>query len=507
AGCTSGTSDTTGKQLSVNVGPEPDTIDPALNSSVDGGTIIIHLFEGLMIRDKDGKIQPGQTETYTISEDKLTYTFTLRKGLKWSDGKDLKASDFTYAWNRAVNPNTAADYENMFAVIKGYSATYAEGDTAEQKKQKDEAVIAAKKENKALEIVADDAAGTIKVTLNSVCPYFLELCAFPTYMPVRKDVVEANPEKWATDAATYISNGSYKMKEWIHNSKIVMEKNKNYWDVEKIGPDTINFVLMEDDASRLSAYKNNELQFIDDMPQDELDALKKQSDFYKKPQLGTYYISFNTKKAPLDNAKIREALLLAINRQFICDNIGKTGQIPAGAYVPYGLTDADITKEFREVGKKEYFAATDYEGNLEKAKKLLAEAGYPEGKGFPAIEYLYNEGTQHQQIGEAIQNDWKKLGIEVKLVSQEWSVFLNSRKNGDYFVARNGWLGDYNDPISYLDMWITGGGNNDAQWSNAQYDQLIKQIKASSDNAERMKLMNQAEDINFSESMLCPIYY
>ena len=471
-----------GADIAVNVGPDPDTIDPALNSAVDGATMIIHAFEGLYTLDKDGVPIPGQAESVEISADGLTYTFTLRDGLMWSDGTPITAKDFVYSWNRAIAPETAADYAYMFESIKGF----ADGK---------------------LDVVATDDK-TLVVTLVAATPYFLELTAFPTFSPVREDLVTAAPEAWATSVDTYIGNGPYKISEWVPGSHITMVKNENYWNVAALGPNSIKFVLMEEDVAILNAYKNGEIIFADSIPNDEIPAWEGSPEYYKEGQLGTYYVSFNTTVEPLDNALVREALLLAVDRDFIAVNIGQAGQVPAGAFVPIGLTDADPSKEFRDVGGDYYDpTAAGFAANLEKAKELLVEAGYPNGEGIPTIEYLYNEGTGHQLIGEALQSMWAELGINVELVSQEWATFLNSRKNGDYMIARNGWLGDYNDPISFLDMWVTGGGNNDAQWSNAEYDALIAQIKASSDPAERMALMHQAEDIIFAESMLCPIYY
>jgi oligopeptide transport system substrate-binding protein len=265
---------------------------------------------------------------------------------------------------------------------------------------------------------------------------------------------------------------------------------------------------MADDVAILNAFVNGDILFADSMTNDEITAWETKPEYHKAGQLGTYYVSFNVEAAPLDDALVREALTLAVDRDYIAVNIGKAGQIPAGAYVPVGLTDSDPAKQFRDVGGDYYDpSAEGYAANLEKAKELLAEAGYPNGEGLPSIEYLYNEGTGHQQIGEALQSMWAELGVNVDLVSQEWATFLNSRKNGEYQIARNGWLADYNDPISFLDMWITDGGNNDAQWSNTEYDALISQIKSSSDQAERMTLMHQAEDILFAEHVLCPLYY
>lgn len=469
-------------EIVVCVGPEPDTIDPALNSAVDGATLLIHAFEGLMSLDENGVPVEAQAESYTISDDGLTYTFKLRDGLKWSDGKPVVAEDYVYAWNRAVDPETAADYSYMFDVIEGY-------------------------EEGKLNVEAPDDK-TIVVKLKAITPYFLELCAFPTYFPVRKDIVEAEPDAWATKPETYIGNGPYIMKEWVHDSHILFEKNPNYWNADAIIPETIKFLLMSDDNAILAAFENGDILLADSMPNDEIDAWKDREEFIIQPQLGTYYISFNTQREPLNDPRVRKALTLAIDREYICTQIGKAGQQPAGAFVPTGLSDADPTKEFREVGGDYYDPSAEaYEANLEEAKKLLAEAGYPNGEGFPTLEYLYNEGSGHQQIAEAIQSMWKEIGVNIELASQEWNTFLNTRKNGEYDIARNGWLGDYNDPISFLDMWTTDSGNNDAQWSNKEYDELIAKIKSSSDREERMKLMHEAEDILFEEYVLAPVYY
>ncbi|HZK24761.1 MAG TPA: peptide ABC transporter substrate-binding protein [Oscillospiraceae bacterium] len=469
--------------LPVHVGTNPDTIDPALNSAVDGATLIIHGFEGLYILDKDGVPTPGQAETVDISDDGLTYTFHLRDGLKWSDGSDLTAEDFVYSWNRAIAPETAADYAYMFESIKGF----ADGE---------------------LDVTAVDAK-TLEVNLVAVTPYFLELTAFPTFSPVQKATVEANGEQWALAPETYVGNGPYKLVEWTPSANMVYEKNENYWNVAALGPDKINFILMEDANAVLAAFETGEILFGDDIPTEEIDAWRDKDEFYIEGQLGTYYVSFNTQKAPFDDPLVREAFSLAIDREFICKEIGKGGQQPASAFVAIGLSDADPTKEFRDVGGDYYDpTAAGFEANLARAKEALKEAGYENGEGLPAVEYLYNvEGDGHRLIAEALQQMWGELGVEVTLGSQEWATFLNTRKNGDYQIARNGWLGDYNDPISFLDMWITSSGNNDAQWSNAEYDKLIADVKASSDQAERFEKMHKAEDIIFEESMLAPIYY
>ena len=465
-------------ELAVCVGPNPDTIDPALNSSVDGATLIIHGFEGLFTLDEQGVPVPGQAESVQVSDDGTVYTFHLRQGLKWSDSSPLTAEDFVYSWNRAISADTAADYAYLFQVIRGY-------------------------EEKSLDAVALDAS-TLQVTLKNPCAYFLELTAFPTYMPVQRAAVEANGQSWAIRPETYIGNGPYKMVEWVSGSHILYAKNENYWNYENLGPETIRFVLMEDAAAQLMAYRSGGLAFIDNIPNDDIALLSQRADFYKEGQLGTYYVSFNVSDPALSNPRLRQALTLAIDRQWLCVNVGQAGQIPAGAFVSLGLSDAQGGSSFRQTGG-DYFDPYDYEGNLEQAKEILAEL-YPDGN-YPSFEYVYNADSSHQKIGEALQRDWGVLGIAVTLRSEEWGTFLNTRKAQQYQIARNGWLNDYNDPIGMLDLWVTGGGNNDAGWSNAQYDQLIETAKNSGDPAQRFAAMHQAEDILFEEWVLCPIYY
>ena len=488
AGCSNSGSggSSKGVELNVNVGPEPATIDPAKNSAVDGATLINHAFEGLMKLDKDNKIVEGQAAKYEVNKDETVYTFTLREGIKWSDGEQVKAEDFVYAWQRLVDPKTGADYNYMIDMVKNANE-----------------IMAGKKKPKELGIKALDEK-TVEVTLTTPTPYFLEVCAFPATFPVRKDIVEANADTWSTDPKTYIGNGPYVLKSWEHQSKMTYVKNENYYDLKKLGPDTINFVLMEDKNTMLSAYKNNEILFADDLPSEEIDAMKDKGLVIEK-QLGTYFLSINVKKEGLDNVKVREALSLALDRDYIVEKVAKGGQIPADSFVATGLTDADGKTEFHENAKK-WYDAKDYKGNVEKAKKLLKEAGYENGKGLPSIELMCNPG--HEPIMEAVQNMWKEnLGLNVTISSQDWNVFLETRKEGDFQVARDGWLGDYNDPISFIDMWITGGGNNNAQWSNKEYDKIVSEIKSTTDAKERYAKMHEAEDLLAKDMPIIPIYY
>ena len=501
------TSGSDGFNVTVNFASEPMTMDPALNSTVDGGVMANHLFEGLMKwqdtgEEADGsdgtvdnaELTYGQAESYDKVENEdgtVTYTFHLRDGIKWSDGKDVTAGDFEYAWKRLVDPATAADYSYMLdSVVNANEIIAGEKDASE---------LAAK--------AVDDK--TFEVTITTDVPYFEEICAFPATMPVRQDIIEEKGDQWTFDPSTYISNGPYKLTEWTHNSQIVMAKNENYYDYENLGPDTITFKLMDDSNAMLSGFKSGELDFIQDAPQAELPGLIASGDMKILNYLGTYYVCFQTQKAPFDNPKVREAFTLAVDRTYIVDKVTQSGQVEAGGYVPSGISDAD-GGDFRAEGG-DYYKPTDadYEANCEKARQLLAEAGYPNGEGFPVVEYLYNTSDAHKAVAEALQNMWEQeLGVTVTLNNQEWAAFLQTRKNGDYSIARNGWISDYNDPISFLDMWMTGGGNNDAQYANPEYDNIIKQAKATSDATERMKLLHQAEDILVGQDYVVdPLYF
>ncbi|MCL2320824.1 MAG: peptide ABC transporter substrate-binding protein, partial [Oscillospiraceae bacterium] len=350
---------------------------------------------------------------------------------------------------------------------------------------------------------------TLKVTLISRTPYFLELTAFPTYMPVQKAIVEKNEVAWAwaTKAETYIGNGPYKVTEFVPSSHITMEKNKNYWEANKIGPDKIIFHFIEDNATALSDFQSGKLAFIDYIPPDKIESLRNNPAFHMPAQMATYYISFNNQKAPFNNPLVRKAFSLAIDRSYIANVLAK-GYIPAGAWIPPELSDADPSKKFRNVGGN-YIDPSEsaYASNLKEAKAALAKAGYPNGKGLPVIKYIYNDLALHQTVAKALQNMWGQLGAKIDIKQIEWATFLNARKNGEYMAARDGWLNDYNDPIGMLDLFVTGGGNNDPQYKNPAYDALITKIKATGDNVERMKLMHQAEDILMNDWVFAPVMY
>ena len=497
-------------EVAVNFASEPQSIDPALNSAVDGAIMLNHMFEGLMkwadsgveTVGSDGNctnatLVNGQAESYekvVNADGTVTYTFTLRDDAKWSDGKAVTAGDFVYSWQRLVSPETAADYNYMVSDVVNANA-----------------IMAGEMDPSELGVSAPDDK-TFVVTINADTPYFLEICAFPATFPVRQDIIEAKGDQWTFDLASYLSNGPYKLTAWEHDAQIVMEPNEHYYDVANLGPDKITFKLMDDENAMLSGFNSGELDFIQSVPQAEIPTLIGSGDLKIVDYVGTYYVCYQTQKEPFNNPLVRQAFTLAVDRTYIVEKVTQAGQVEASGFVPAGIYDAAGASgdDFRTTGGK-YYAETDadYAANCEKARELLAQAGYPNGEGFPVVEYLYNTNDGHKAVGEALQYMWEKeLGVTVTLNNQEWNTFLQTRKDGDYSIARNGWIADYNDPMCFLDMWITGSGNNDAQYTNPDYDALINAAKSTADASERMRLMHEAEDLLMGEEwVLNPLYF
>ncbi len=510
--------------LSVCLAAEPNSIDPAINSAVDGAIMIQHFFEGLFKWVDDGKGNAILADGQATVEDKVanedgtvTYTFKIREDAKWSDGTPVTANDFVYSWQRLADPTTTADYCYMIDMVCGYDEVQVGTPTGEMKTVTDEETGETSEEevmeyDPTLLQVSAPNNDTFVVNLKNDCAYFGEICAFPATYPVRKDVIEAAGDQWTFDTATYVGNGPYIMGEWVHNSYIKALPNENYYDVESLGPDSITFQLMDDANAMFSAFQSGTLQFIEEVPTDEVTTLLASGDLNIVPYIGTYFCCFNTQKAPFDNALVREAFSLAIDRNYICEQVKQTGEVPASGFIPAGVNDAEGVSgdDFRTIGGDYYSVAdADYEANCEKARTLLEEAGYPNGEGFPAIDYIYNTNDDHKAIGEALQQMWKTvLNVDVNLTNQDWAVLIDNRKNGNFQISRHGWIADYNDPCTFLDMWYTGGGNNDAHYSNAEYDAYIDAAKATTDPVERMKNFHAAEDLVVGKDYaIAPIYF
>lgn len=500
AGSSTGSVSTAG--FTVQYGSNPETLDPALNSAVDGGNTIITVFETLLIINENNEAVPGQAESWTTSEDGLTWTFTMRDGLKWSDGTDLNAKDFEYSFKRMADPDTAAPYaETCLGMIDGFeeAAGFPDADgnpTVEPNLD-------------ALNVKASDDGKTLTIVLAYPCSYFDKIVAFAAMSPVQKATVEANGDAWCTSPDTYVCNGPFMITEWTPSERIVLTKNPNYvggWDSSKIVSESITLLLLEDSSASFAAYNSGEAQLIKDVPTDEIPSLTKAEDggdFYVDTILGTYYVSLNLKRDAFKDAKVRRALSLAIDRDYVANTIMQGTYSTADSIVGPGIVDEN--GYFHDNGNAPYISA-DYEANLAEAKKLLADAGYPNGEGYPTLEYSTNDAGYHVPLAEYLQQAWSDLGITLTISKMEWSSFTAARRAGEYDVARNGWVMDYNDPSNMLDLFCSGNGNNDGKYSNPEFDAAIEASRVA-DVSEHFAQLHKAEDILMEDIGCLPIAY
>uniref|UniRef100_UPI0006D15BFF ABC transporter substrate-binding protein n=1 Tax=Clostridium sp. NkU-1 TaxID=1095009 RepID=UPI0006D15BFF len=483
----------TALDLAVQVGPNPETIDPALNSAVDGANIIVHAFEPLMIVDSENKIVGGQAESYDVSEDGLTYTFHLRDGLKWSDGTPLTAEDFVFSWKRLADPNTAAPYAgDMLGYVKGYEE-------------------AAAGNLDALALTAPDDK-TFVVELSVPCVYFSKLITHASMVPVQKAAIEASGDQWTLKPETYVSNGPLKMAEWVPGSHITFAKNENYWNAEKVTLNTLKFVLMEDGNATYSAYQAGEVSMIKTLPTEEIPSLRETEDFQIGSTMGTYYISFQTQKEPFNNPDVRKALSLAIDRDYVANTVMQGIYAPATNFVGPGISDEENGSSFEEVTRKnnggDFFNVADHDADIAKAKELLAKAGYPDGQGFPTIEYMTNDQLFHKPLAEYLQSCWKEaLGVNMDIKIVEWSTFTPTRRAGDFQIARNGWLYDYDDPSNMLNLLKSTSGNNDGKYNNPEVDKKLDEANSTPDVSKHYALLHEAENMILEDSAIAPVAY
>ena len=494
----------TASGFTVQLGSNPETLDPALNSAIDGANTLITVFEPLLLIDENNEVIPGQAESYTVSDDGLVWTFTMRDGLKWSDGSDLTAKDFEYSFKRLAAPDTAAPYaETVVGMIDGYADA-----TGNPDKQGN---MTTEPDFDALNVVASEDGKTLTVTLSYPCAYFDKLAAFAAMSPVQQATVEANGDAWCTEADTYICNGPYCISEWVPSERIVLAKNPNYvggWDSSKIVSDTITLLLLEDSSASYTAYNSGEAQLIKDVPTDEIPSLTKAEDggdFYVDTILGTYYLSLNDQKEPFNDVNVRKALSLAIDRDYVANTIMQGTYTPAYNLVGPGIVDENGMFYDNANGGKTYISE-DYEANLEAAKQALADAGYPNGEGFPVIEYSTNDAGYHTPVAEYLQQAWGELGITVNINKVEWASFTPMRRAGDYDASRNGWVMDYNDPSNMLELFTTGNGNNDGKYSSADFDAAIEASKVA-DKSVHFQKLHEAEDILMNDYACIPVAY
>jgi oligopeptide transport system substrate-binding protein len=462
-------------------GAEPETLDPALITGQPEGRVANALFEGLTTFDERGSAIPGVAERWTISDDGLEYTFHLRESARWSNGDPVTAHDFVRSWQRTLSPETASEYAYQLHYIRGGRA-YNEG------KLTDFGQVGVR---------AVDAR-TLVVTLENPTAFFLDLCAVVTLQPAHLPSVERWGESWVKPGRM-VSNGAFMLEEWRINDRIRLRRNPHYWNREAVAMETVDLLPVSAANTAFNFYASGLADLMLDkglVPPALLGELRKRPDYHAAPFLGNYFLRFNATRPPFRDPRVRLAFALAVDRDLIVNKITRAGEVAAHSFVPPGTGDG-------------YQPPTGPGRDPERARKLLAEAGFPGGKGFPLVQYLYSEGELNEAIAVELQAMFRReLGVNVQLARQEWKVYLNSMSNLDYDLCRSSWVGDYNDPNTFLDMFVTDGGNNRTGWSNAKYDALIAEAGRTVDRDRRYATFRAAEELLLSEEApICPLYY
>ena len=475
------------KILRTNNASEPGSLDPALAQGTHESWVLDHTFEGLMKIDQNMKVVPGMAKEVKISDDNLTYTFILRDDVKWSNGDPVTAEDFEFAWKRALNPELASDYAHQLYYIKGGEAFNTGEGTI------DDVMVSALD------------AKTLEVTLEAPTAYFLELTAFYTLYPVNKNVVESNAD-WAKNADTHISNGPFSLTEWQHNASIKIRKNDNYYDKSSVKLDGIDFDIIDDENTTWQKYEGGDYDFLLPLPQAVVAQMKANNnpELVIGAEVGTYYYNLNPNVKPFNNSKVRKGLSMTLDRETIVNKIAQGGQIAAEGVVPFGLKDENGGEYRDNVGQL-------VEYNVEEGKKLFAEGLAEENmkpEDFKQMVLLYNTSEAHKKIAQAAQEMWRtNLGIEIQLENVDFQVKLDREKAGDFNISRAGWIGDYMDPITFIELWYSTSSFNDSKYNNPEYDKLVDIAKSSPNAKERFDAMRDAEKMIMEDMPLIPVYF
>lgn len=492
---------TDSKAVSVQIGsPLLDTLDPNFGSSVDSGNVALTLFEPLLIVDKNGKTQPGQAKSYSVSKDGLTWKFTMRSGLKWSDGSTLNAKDFEYTLKRLADVELGAPYaETVLNMIDGYyDAIGAPDNNGRQTK--------APNKNK-LNVKASKDGKTLTIKLAYPCAYFDRIVAMFALCPVKKTTVQKNQFGWTKKASTFVSNGPYTV-EKLTSSSIVCKKNPYYsggWDKDKIVAEKLRFIF--DDG--YSDYKNGRAQLVKDFPFDELEKYQRSKELKKDPILGTYYINMNLSKAPFNNKLVRKALSLAIDREYIANVLMNGMYTPAYNLIGSGVIDSSglFLNNSKKLNNGKTYISTDYAANLKKAKEALKEAGYPDGKGLPTITYSTNDAGYHIAVAEYLKDAYLKIGVHLEIEEVDWSLFTPQRHAGEYEMARNGWIMDYNNASNMLTSFCSFSWNNDSRYNSKKIDAAMNKAASATTASAQSTALHNAEKILMNDYAVIPVAY
>lgn len=475
------------QEMTFVLNNEPDSIDPTVTSNSFATPFLANCFEGLVTYDENGEVVPGNAESWESNDDLTVYTFHLRDGLKWSDGSDLTAEDYVYSALRVLTPSTTAQYLNMISDYVVNGQEYYEGKVSAEE----------------VGVKAIDEK-TIQYTLKAPCPYFVDLVSMRVYFPVQKATIEANGDKWTQSADAYIGNGPFKVTQINMGESYVLEKNENYWNAENVTLEKLTYRYILDTSTALTAFENGEVDGVRMVPSGDIARLKaEKSGLNTAPIYGTVYYNFNCEKEPYNNPLVRKALNLAIDRNALINNVAQLDAVPAFSfYAPGYVSDGkDLTDGRSDFGLSET-------ANPEEAKKALAEAGYPDGEGFPTVQLSFYSDDNVKKIAEAIKEMWEQnLGIKVEVSSADWAVFYSDVQAGNYEVAAMGWGADYVNPMSFLPLLYTNDITNNANYSNSEYDALVDQVKVEKDPVKFGELVKQADEIASSEYAVMPLYY
>ena len=465
----------------ISNGAEPESLDPALIQGVPEHRIFEALFEGLVANDPETALAvPGVAESWTGNEDGTQYTFKLRKDAMWSDGTPITADDVVYSWLRILDPNTAGPYAWFPCMFLAGATEFNAGEAGPE----------------AVGIRALDDH-TFQMDLIGPLPYAVDALTHYSFAIVPKHTIEKYGSAW-TDPANFVGNGPFVLTERVAQTSLTVSKNEKYWDKDAVKVDKVIFYSSDSDTTNYNMYLNGEIDWATNVPPDQLNAASMRDDFQTAPQLSTYYYVFQTEKSPMNNPLVRQALALAVDRTALVEGVTKAGQIPAWGIVP-PMAGYDALA----------FPYENQDDAIAAAQKLLSDAGYPNGNGFPSVSILYNTNEAHKQIAEFIQQEWKNnLGINVTLENQEWQTYLSNRNQGNFTVARAGWVGDYQDPNTFLDMFITGAGMNGGMYTNDVYDLLINEAARMEAGPDRFGTLKTAEDIMINQDQaMMPLYY
>ena len=477
------------ESIQVQIGHDPDTLDPAVSSSLDSISILEHLFEGLLKYDKDGVLGCGIAESYKVSSDGLTWSFKLRDNLKWSDGSDLNADDLVYTWKRVADPTISSPYAyDLLKQVVGYEE-------------------ASKGNIDALSVIARDEK-TFVVNLETPCAYFDKICAFSVLSPVKKELASTNGD-WSEEAKTYVSNGPYCISKFSRDS-VTLKKNKYYREEKSVRLKEITFNYQENDEKTYEMYQKGELQLIKDIPTYHIDDVISKEDFHIDNMLGTYYIVFNMKRAPFDNINVRKALSLAIDRDYLSNTVMHGTSKVAKNFIGPGLSDfggASFEDKTEDMYGEPFFHNDEYEKNLEEAKRLLREAGFNETNKIPEIQYIVNDEGYNREVAEYVKLYWSRLGVNAKLDFYSKSAFSKMRKNGEFDVSRSGWMCDWDDPSNILSVFETFSGHNYGKYSSSKFDQLLKEAIETKVLEDHYYKLHLAERVFLEDYAVIPLSY